>query len=272
MNSHPLRLISSDEVECFEQDGVVCLRQLFDPDWVAYLREQVDLDMAAPSSMVKDVNAADATGNFFGDSFVSHNIEGFKKALRHSPLAEIAGTVLRASKANLIFDQILVKEPSTSTETLWHHDATYWPVAGDAIATLWLSLDTANAETGVMEFVAGSHRWGKRFLAVSFNPQQQYEEDLPPVPDIEAERDKHRIVSYDLEPGDCTLHHGLTIHHAPGNSHPAQRRRAYLTRWAGDDVTYNPRPNLQRMLRDPGIAPGAELDSELFPVLWRRKA
>ena len=40
------------------------------------------------------------------------------KALRESPLAEVAGTVLRADKANLIFDQILVKEPRTSTETL----------------------------------------------------------------------------------------------------------------------------------------------------------
>lgn len=270
MNSTPLRPITADEVETFDRDGVVCLRGLFDTEWIDYLRDQVTANMASPSGMVKNVNAKGSTGNFFGDTFVSHHVEGFKKAAFESPLAEAAGTVMGASKVNLIFDQVLVKEPKTSTKTVWHHDASYWPVAGDAIATMWLSLDTANAETGVMEFVAGSHRWGKRFLAVSFNPDESYDEPLPPVPDIEAERDQHTIVSYDLEPGDCTLHHGLTLHAAPGNSTQTDWRRAYLTRWAGDGVTYNPRPNLQRMLRDPGIAPGAPLDSDLFPVVWRR--
>ncbi|MBT6273370.1 MAG: phytanoyl-CoA dioxygenase family protein [Chromatiales bacterium] len=269
MNCEPLRGISEDEIETFNRDGVVCLRGLFDLEWVEYLRDKVAADMAVPSGMVKDVNAQGATGNFFGDTFVSHNVEGFKKAIHESPMGEIAGTILRSSKANLIFDQILVKEPNTSTETLWHHDATYWPVDGDAIGTLWLALDSATEETGAMEFVAGSHRWGKRFKAVSFDPAQEYLEDLPPVPDIEAERDSHRIVRYDLEPGDCTIHHGLTVHHAPGNSSPNRRRRAYLTRWAGDGVTYNPRPNLQRMLRDPGIEPGSALDCSLFPVVWR---
>jgi len=185
---------------------------------VGYLRDQVAVNMADPSEMRKDVNAKGATGNFFGDTFVSHHVEGFKKAAFDGPLAEIAGTILQASQVNLIFDQVLVKAPQTSTRTVWHHDASYWPVAGDAIATLWLSLDEANAKTGAMEFIAESHRWGKRFLAVSFNPDEQYDEPLPPVPDIEAERDKYRIISYDLTPGDCTLHHGLTLHGAPGNA------------------------------------------------------
>lgn len=269
MNRRPLRPITQDEISTFQRDGVVCLRGLFDAAWVDYLRDQVEADMASPSTMTKNVNAKGATGRFFGDTFVSHHIEGFRKAAFDSPLAEAAGTVLRSRKANLIFDQILVKEPNTSTRTLWHHDATYWPVAGDRIATAWLALDEATAETGVMEFVAGSHQWGQRFLAVSFNPDQKYEEALPPVPDIEAERANHQIISYDLAPGDCTIHHGLTLHSAPGNTSTTARRRAYLTRWGGDGVTYNPRPNLQRMLRDPGIEPGAPLDCELFPVVWR---
>ena len=29
---------------------------------------------------------------------------------------------------------------------------------------------------------------------------------------------------------------------------------------------------LQRMLREPGIPPGAPLDSDLFPVVWRAPA
>ncbi|MEO1194093.1 MAG: phytanoyl-CoA dioxygenase family protein [Pseudomonadota bacterium] len=270
MNRHPLRPITHEEIETFERDGVVCLRSLFDPAWVTRLQELIEEDIAKPSPMRKEVNEEGGSGEFFADTFVNHHVTGFNEVIQGSPLAEIAGTLLQASKINLIFDQILVKEPKTSTRTVWHHDATYWPVAGDAIATLWLALDPATQATGAMEFVAGSHRWGQRFKAVSFDPSQTYMEDLPPVPDIEAARGDYRIISYDLEPGDCTLHHGLLLHAAPGNATDHSRRRAYLTRWAGDGVTYNPRPNLQQMLRDPGIPPGAPLDCDLFPVVWER--
>jgi ectoine hydroxylase-related dioxygenase (phytanoyl-CoA dioxygenase family) len=72
-----------------------------------------------------------------------------------------------------------------------------------------------------------------------------------------------------MEPGDCTVHHAFTLHGAPGNASNDQRRRAYVQRWVGYNLTYNPRPNLQRMLRDPGIPIGAPLDSDLFPGFWR---
>ncbi|GAB5470481.1 MAG: phytanoyl-CoA dioxygenase family protein [Rhodospirillales bacterium] len=271
MNRHPLRPITEAEIETYERDGVVCLRGLFDGEWVARLRDLVEADILDPSPMRKEVNEQGGSGEFFADTFVNHHVAGFNQAITGSPMAEIAGTLLRASKINLIFDQILVKEPKTSTKTVWHHDATYWPVAGDAIATLWLALDPATSETGAMEFVAGSHRWGQRFKAVSFDPKQTYVENLPAVPDIEAARGDYPIISYDLEPGDCTLHHGLLLHAAPGNANRQQRRRAYLTRWAGDGVTYNPRPNLQQMLRDPGIPAGAPLDCDLFPRVWERE-
>jgi ectoine hydroxylase-related dioxygenase (phytanoyl-CoA dioxygenase family) len=272
MNPILSREISEEEIETYDRDGVVCLRGILDADWIAYLRDLLEVDKASPSGMVKNINAKDAAGQFFGDTFVWQHVEGFRRAVFESPMAAIAAALTRSTKVNLIFDQILIKEPGTTTPTVWHHDATYWPVMGDKVATLWLALDDATAETGAMEFVAGSHRWGKRFKAVSFDPAQTYEEDLPPVPDIEAERDRHSLIRYELEPGDCTVHHGLLLHAAPGNSSPTQRRRAYLTRWAGDDVVYSPRPNLQKMLRDPGIPAGGPLDCDLFPVVWRADA
>ncbi len=76
-----------------------------------------------------------------------------------------------------------------------------------------------------------------------------------------------------MEPGDCsTLHHGLTVHGAPGNSSLSQKRRAYIIRWAGEDATYNPRPNLQPMLHDPDIAAGDPLDCSLFATVRNHAA
>lgn len=263
------RRLTEEEVETYQRDGVVCVREAFDAGWIEELRALVALDMANPSGMVKDINAKGASGFFFGDTFVCHHIEGFRRAVFEGPGAALAAQAMQASKINLLFDQILVKEPNTSTPTLWHHDAPYWPVAGDRVCTLWLALDPVTYDSGAVEYVKGSHRWGKRFKAVSFDPDQQYEEDLPPVPDIDGKRDDYDIVSFDLAPGDITLHHGLTLHGAPPNGRADLSRRAYIQRFTGDGTTYNPRPNLQKMLRDPGLEPDAPLDCDLFPVVWK---
>ena len=265
----PPRQLTDEEIATYQRDGIVCVRQAFDAAWIEELRDLVAQDMAKPSGMVKDIKAKGASGFFFGDTFVCHHVEGFKRAVFDGPGAALAGQAMGASKVNLLFDQILVKEPNTSTPTLWHHDAPYWPVAGDRVCTLWLALDPVTRDSGAVEYVKGSHRWGRRFKAVSFDPNQQYEEELPPVPDIDGNRADYDIVYFDLAPGDITLHHGLTLHGAPPNGRADQRRRAYIQRFTGDDVTYNPRPNLQKMLRDPGVAPGAPLDCDLFPVVWQ---
>ncbi len=271
MNRDPFRPISDLDINTFASDGVLCLRQLFDADWVAYLREAVEADLTSPGTLHNDIARA-GTGCFPSDTFVWANISAFRKFMTDSPAPQAAAAIMASGKVNLLFDQILSKEPATSTETMWHHDATYWPVQGDQICTMWLALDPVTAANGAVEYVKGSHRWGQRFKAKAFVGDGRYKEDLPEVPDIGAERDKHDIVYFELEPGDCVIHHGLLVHGALGNTTKDKRRRGYVTRWCGDDVTYYPRPDIQRMLYDPDIPSGGSIDCQLFPVLWPRPA
>lgn len=269
MNDGLPRAITEDEIAAYQQDGIVLLKGLFDADWIEHLRGAVEQDMASPSAMWKDVNRG-GSGNFFGDTFVWAHVPGFRQFLHASPVAEIAATVMRSARINLFFDQILAKEPGTSTPTNWHHDQPFWPVAGAQVCTVWLALDPVTAASGAVEYVKGSHRWGQRFKAESFDASEDYGEDLPPVPDIAAMRGRFEFAQFQMQPGDCTVHHGLTVHGAPGNSSDSVRRRAYVTRWAGEDATYHPRPKIQKMLYDPKLTPGGPLDSELWPVLWPR--
>ncbi len=269
MNRDPIRAITDEETAAYATDGVVCLRQMFDADWVDYLRRAVDADMASPGELHTNITR-DGSGSFRSDTFVWANMPAFRRFLTDSPAPQISAAIMGSDKVNLLFDQILSKEPATSTKTMWHHDATYWPVLGDQICSLWLALDPVTAENGAVEYVKGSHRWGQRFKAEAFVGDGRYKEDLPKVPDIAAEREKYDIVQYQLEPGDCTIHHGLMVHGAPGNATRDKRRRAYISRWCGDDVTYYPRPDIQPMLYDPDIAPGEPIDCRLFPILWPR--
>lgn len=263
------RPISEAEVAAYAADGVVHLKGLFGPELVERLRDLVEADMAKHSRMQLELSKEGDPGRFYGNTFVWKQTPGFREVVYESGLAEAAGRIMAAGKVNIVFDQLLVKEPGTSERTRWHHDLPYWPILGDQVATLWLALDEVTAESGAVEYIRGSHLWGQRFKAEAFKEGVEYQEDLPPVPDIEAERARHEILQFELAPGDCTLHHGLTLHAAPGNARADRRRRAYVTRWAGDDVTYHPRPGIQPMYEDPAIAAGDALDSDLWPVVWR---
>ena len=88
------------------------------------------------------------------------------------------------------------------------------------------------------------------------------------MPDIDADRDGYDIVSWDLEPGDAYVFHGLTVHGAGGNLTGQVRRRGYTVRYTGDDVTYDTRPGTSKPLQTDLLAHGDALDCEMFPVVW----
>ncbi len=189
MNKVLPRPITPEEKEAYRRDGIVCLRGLFDADWVALLRELVERDMQSPSDMFKNINETDATGFFFGDTFVWQHIPEFREFIFESPAAEAVAQLIGSQRLNLVFDQILAKEPNTSSRTTWHHDATYWPVAGDMIATLWIALDPVTRETAPW-ILRVPHRWGR--LPSALIPLSNTR-GLPPVPDIDAQRDQYQL-------------------------------------------------------------------------------
>ena len=61
------------------------------------------------------------------------------------------------------------------------------------------------------------------------------------MPDIKATRDDYENVSWDLEPSDALLFHGLRVQCAGGNLRSDLRRRGYAVRHTGNDVAYDTR-------------------------------
>ncbi len=263
---HP-RQITETEIKTFEDEGVVCLRGLFDPAQLEVLRMAAERSLDAPGQLHAELAAQrQDAGRFFHDTFVWLHDDTCRDFVFNSPAASIAQQLMRSEKVNIFFDQWLIKEPGTPTQTPWHHDMTYWPITGCQISTLWLALDPVSRETGAVEYVKGSHKWGQKFRPASFGNSNQYTEDIPKVPDIDALRSELEFVEFELQPGDCTVHQGLTVHGASGNVSSTQRRRAYITRWTGDDVVFHPRKGLQEMPDIPdGLNPGNPLDSPLWP-------
>jgi ectoine hydroxylase-related dioxygenase (phytanoyl-CoA dioxygenase family) len=266
--------MAADElVAQYERDGVVCLRQVFEPHWIEMLARGVDRNLAEPSTLAKRYTPDGKPGLFLGDYCSWRRIPEYRSFLFDSPAAAIAARFMGADKINLFHEHVLVKEPGTLEPTPWHHDMPYWTLDGTQVCSLWIPLDPVSRETSV-EYVIGSHRWGKWYTPKRFNDSANHEtsEQLETVPDIDGNRGQYTLAGWDMAPGDCLLFHALTLHGAPGNR-SANRRRAFAARFTGDDARYALRDGYMSPPPHgfPGApVPGSPMDSDAFPVVWRR--
>jgi ectoine hydroxylase-related dioxygenase (phytanoyl-CoA dioxygenase family) len=263
-------MVTDADIATFEQDGVVCLRGLVEPEWIERLREAVEEVMATPGPNARDMT--EGSGRFFTDIYMHRTNATFRRFLTESRIGPAAAQLLRSRRTTLYNDHLLVKEPGTDAPTPWHQDLPYFRCDGAQLASFWIGLDPVTRGSGAMSFVKGSHRWGKMFQPVSFVSGDALDADAfdGPLPEIEGREDLE-LVCYELEPGDATFHHVLTLHGAQGNASLDRRRRGLSVRLAGEDAVW-----LRRRFSpsgiESGLPDGAPLAGELFPLLWSADA
>lgn len=268
-----MAIVGEAHVEQFQQDGVLLLRGVFN-DWIDTLREGVENNMQHPGPYGREYVESGQSGRFFGDYCNWNRIDEYRRFVFDSPAAEIAADLMQSQTSRIFHEHVLVKEPGTDKITPWHHDQPYYCVDGHQVVSLWIPLDPVPQDT-CLQLVAGSHRWGKRFLPRKFSGINYDHEDsaLESVPDIDARRDDFDIRHWSLEPGDAIAFHFLTVHGAPSNLSTTQRRRGFAIRWLGDDTVYAQRsgeisppfPGIEQKLK-----PGDPLDCEEFPMAFQR--
>ncbi|HYB09990.1 MAG TPA: phytanoyl-CoA dioxygenase family protein [Alphaproteobacteria bacterium] len=261
--------ISQDTIEAFRADGAVLLKGVF-CDWVETLRAGVERNLQEPGRYQRVYTPEGSGGRFVGDYCNWARIPEYRDFVFNSPAPEVARALMRSRTVRFFHEHILVKEPGTREITPWHHDQPYYCVDGKQNLSLWTPLDSVSKDVCV-EFVAGSHAWGRwfrprKFTGIAYDHKNDSLEDMP---DISANRANYRLLSWDVEPGDAIAFHFLTVHGAPGN--PSQsRRRAFASRWLGDDAVYAvrrgetspPFPGLDERLK-----PGEALATEEFPLV-----
>lgn len=267
-NEHLVELATDDEVERYANEGVLMLPGLF-TDWVTTLHKGIEANMASPSTDVRIYRNADDTGLFFGDYCNWNRFPEYRNFIYHSPAAALAARLTGSSSIRLFHEHVLVKEPGTAVRTPWHHDQPYYCVNGTQTCSLWLALDPVPQET-CAEFIIGSHRWGKWFRPERFNKTALNEDDnLSAVPNIENHRECYDIASWEMEPGDVIAFSFLTLHGAPANKSKSTRRRAFSSRWMGEDCTYADRPGVTSPpFKDLTLSHGAPMEDAQFPLIF----
>ena len=283
-----LRAVTEAEVEAFWRDGVVCLRQILPLSALAAMERPVeDALVSRAMADLSEMGDALATGGVervLDDSVDAVSVPRghFKGGTDHwleqsefaefalrSPLPEIVSALLRSSSVRLYEDSVLVKEPGTQERTAFHQDLAYFHLSGEQICTTWVPLDTVTADTGAVRFVVGSHldRTVYRpnlFVTTMALPGTEGAE----VPDYDEHKGSARIISFDTEPGDLTVHHARTIHGANGNASATRRRRAISVRYVGDDARFLTRVGAPTKSHHGDMGDGDELTCDAFPAAW----
>ena len=273
MDQRLVRTVNRDAVDAYRADGVVCLRRVFEPAWIERLRHAVDEVIAKPELLAAATGGPGDKEAIRRDRFMWTFHDEFRRFALESHAAALAGALMVSRKVNLFFDHLAVKDPGGRSAPSWRHDQSQSCIEGWQACTMWLPLDRVDRCDGAIEYVRGSHRWEGQFedRKLRYVDQFGYDDDMD-CPDVEADRDAFDILCWDVEPGDCIVHHALTVYDDTPANRGARRRRSVTTRWAGDDAVYVERKGMTGPLRDPGLKPGDRLDSDLFPVVWRARA
>ena len=106
------------------------------------------------------------------------------------------------------------KPPGTEAHFAWHQDATYWPVTPtDQIVSAWVALSTVDQSCGGMQMAKGSHRRGQLPHETTYDPSSM----LKRGQQVTTSVNDSDVCNIDLQPGQASFHHTLTLHRSGPN-------------------------------------------------------
>jgi len=186
---------------------------------------------------------------------------GFHDVLWH-PAFTVPASQLLGGAVRFWHDQLFCKPARHGGVVAWHQDYSYWtrtkPIAH---LTCWIGLDDSTRENGCVHYVPGSHRW-----------------DLLPITGLAG--DMHAIrevlndeqwaafsnpVAVELKKGECTFHHGLTIHGSFENRSQRPRRATVINAFRDGTCSDSDEPLLSGV---PAVPKGQPMGGPFFPLLF----
>lgn len=261
IEGHVVNANAVDEaaVRSFETHGFLGVRDVLTPEETAdFLRQ------------VKDLEVEQTRSYFYRENpqYTQHvNVWRDHAALRrhvfNARLAEIARRLSRAGRLRLWHDQAIIKPPG-GRPTTWHQDLPAWPMIEAGTFTAWIALVGATVASGALQYIPGSHRWGR--LAHTTLPRELIEtpEGLRYlVP--EDKLDQLTPVSMELPAGGVTFHHSLLLHGASPNI-TGGARYGFIVNYMPDGVRYSGRPH--PVVEEGQLAPFDVIAGPHFPILW----
>jgi phytanoyl-CoA hydroxylase len=204
----------------YEQFGYVVVRQLFPPDEVAALKDEILRVVAEKGHHA---------GVFVGLAATS---PVFAEAMRDPRLLDALEPLL-GPDIEFLSDKVVYKSADLDYGSPWHQDWPYWK--GAHKLSVWVALEAATKENGCLKLLPGSHK----SLAEHDGTAKEGEGFGHRL--AEDAVDETLAVSLPCEPGDAVFFHDLTLHASHPNT-SGQDRYAWIVTYrnaAEEDLTYD---------------------------------
>ncbi len=263
LNKSPLRDVTQEDIDTYNRDGVVCLRNVLHQDWI-------DALLPIARDVIVDKKDVGLLPTLPG-RYMARCIPEYRKMVFEGPIAEAAGKVLQSKEIRFYFDEFFAKPPQSDAKTLWHCDRMAFPVEGKMVPSLWIPL-TPIVEENSLEVLAGTQHDDVPYWLFSPNARKMIKpDDRVPHPDIERRRSEEglRFLRWQMDLGDMLVVHPWALHYSAGN--PTDDWRVAISqRVFGDDIRFAPRPdclNLAGVSFDE-MLDGEKPEGDLFPLIW----
>jgi len=140
-------------------------------------------------------------------SYPDRLLPSFDALIRNENLVSAAAAVL-GDDLMVWSAGLFIKEARSPKIVSWHQDLTYWGLDDAEETTLWFALSPASIASGCMKFVPGSHAQ----KIVPHNDTYAQDNLLSRGQEIAVDVDEADAVAAELQPGQCSMHHGHLFH------------------------------------------------------------
>ena len=234
--------------------------------WLVVRRAVSHERVAELAAAVESIEAAwppAAPGHVWEVAHASRISQAIASHTHDAEIARHAAAALGCARVQLLQDTLLVKAARVGGAVAWHQDHTYTGYLSPArVVSVRLALTDDDVERGCLEVIDGSHAWG-----LLGDVRALTETRVADALGVEAAKWSEHVVRLELEPGDLSIHHCLTLHRSAPNA-SAHPRKTLVTRMFDAECS---------LLRE-RLPPGAEahfpvddagrLSESAFPVLF----
>ncbi|QKJ65493.1 phytanoyl-CoA dioxygenase family protein [Deefgea piscis] len=239
----------------FAEQGVVILRGFAAPEQVAEIRAEamaaldkreapfeLEASLAYPGAPESVAAQGGQTIRRLRGMVARSPI--FRQWATHPRLLALLRPLLgeRITLTQVHHNSLMTKQPSFSSDTLWHRDLRYWRFSRPQLVSCWLALGDENPENGGLGFIPASHNL--TLPETAFDSREFLLADHPVAAPWIAKAQFPR-----LSAGDVVLFDARTFHAASRNSTEKTKYSLVMSYHASDNL---PLEN-SRSATEPGV-------------------
>ena len=194
--------------QAYEQDGYLIVRGILDAPLIQELNSHIDWLIE---------HHPDLRPETLGHWLIADD-PFWVRFITDERLLDLAEVLVGPDIACFAADYI-AKPPRQGLPLQWHQDGPYWPLEPMEVATVWFAVSASKRENGCVRVIPGSHRGGVL--------QHAKDEDVSSLLGTKLTADmvdESSAIDIELEPGDVSVHHPLTIHGSNANTSEKWRR------------------------------------------------